>query len=91
MPTDWPMRKMTRAEEPTMTQVKVDEKLVDDAVRLGHHRTQDEAAAAALREYVEKLQPAEDKPKLDPSGLIELFGKIEYWPDYDYKEGRRKR
>jgi hypothetical protein len=74
-----------------VTDVKVDDKLVDDAVRLGNHRSPDEATAAALAAYVKTLQPTSHNPKPDPAGLIELFGKVEYWPDYDYKEGRRKR
>jgi hypothetical protein len=56
--------------------------LVDEARRLGGHRTKKAAVTAALREYVRRRQQVE---------IIKLFGTVEYWPDYDYKVLRRKR
>jgi hypothetical protein len=56
--------------------------LVDEARRLGRHRTKKAAVTAALREYVKRRQQVE---------IIKLFGTVEYWPDYDYKALRRKK
>jgi metal-responsive CopG/Arc/MetJ family transcriptional regulator len=56
--------------------------LIDEARRLGGHRTRKAAVNAALREYVQHRQQAE---------IVKLFGTVEYWPDYNYKALRRKR
>ena len=56
--------------------------LLDEARRLGGHRTKKAAVTAALREYVKRRQQVE---------IIKLFGTVEYWPDYDYKALRRKK
>jgi Arc/MetJ family transcription regulator len=64
-----------------MASVEVDAALLEEAVRLGNHRTKREAATAALREYV-KL-----KLRL---GLLELVGKIDFDPTHDYKTDRRR-
>ena len=60
----------------------IHEALVDEARRLGAHRTKKAAVTAALREYVKRRQQVE---------IIKLFGTVEYWPDYDYKALRRKK
>ncbi len=62
--------------------VTVDDKLVEDARKLGQHETDKEAVDAALEEYVRRRGQLK---------ILELFGTIEYCDDYDYKEGRRKR
>jgi Arc/MetJ family transcription regulator len=62
--------------------VTVDDKLVEDARKLGQHETDKEAVNAALEEYVRRRNQLK---------ILELFGTIDYDPDYDYKEGRRKR
>jgi hypothetical protein len=64
------------------TNVELDPKLMREALRVGKHKTKREAIEAALREYVNKNK--------QPS-IIEMFGKVDYWPDYDYKANRRKR
>ncbi len=62
--------------------VTVDDKLVEDARKLGQHETDKQAVDAALEEYVRRR---------DQLRILELVGKVEYYDDYDYKEGRRKR
>ncbi len=62
--------------------VTVDDKLVEDARKLGQHETDKEAVDAALEEYVRRRGQLK---------ILDLFGTIEYDDDYDYKEGRRKR
>jgi Arc/MetJ family transcription regulator len=63
------------------TNLALDDKLIDEAVKAGNHRTKREAVTAALLEYV-KL-----KRRL---GLLEMVGQVEYDPDYDYKAERRR-
>ncbi len=62
--------------------VTVDDKSVEQARELGQHETDEEAVAAALDEYVRRRGQLK---------ILELFGKVEYYEDYDYKAGRRKR
>lgn len=62
--------------------VAVDEKLIEQARELGQHKTDNEAAAAALEEYVKHRNQLK---------ILELFGKIDYDPDYDYKAERRRK
>ena len=64
-----------------MTQVSLDDKQLEEAVRLGKHKTRAEAAAAALSKYIEDLKR--------PS-ILDLFGKVEFDPAYDYKAERRR-
>jgi Arc/MetJ family transcription regulator len=64
------------------TNLGLDDKLIDEAVRLGKHKTKKEAVTAALREYVRR------KGQLR---ILELFGTINYDPKYDYKAARRSK
>jgi hypothetical protein len=64
-----------------MTTNHVHDALVDEARRLGGHRTKKAAVTAALCEYIKRRKQAE---------IIKLFGTVEYWCDYDYKALRRK-
>jgi Arc/MetJ family transcription regulator len=63
------------------TNLALDDKLIDEAVKAGNHRTKREAVTAALEEYV-KL-----KRRL---GLLEMVGQVDYGPKYDYKAERRR-
>ena len=64
------------------TNVELDPKLMREALRVGKHKTKREAIETALREYVKKsTQPS----------ILEMFGKVDYWPDYDYNASRKKR
>ncbi len=62
--------------------VTVDDKLVEDARKLGKHDTDEEAVAAALEEYIRRCGQLK---------ILELEGTIDYDPDYDYKAERGKR
>lgn len=64
------------------TNIQLDEELIKEAVSLGKHPSKRAAVESALREYVRRRKQME---------IFELAGKIEYFEDYDYKEGRRKR
>jgi Arc/MetJ family transcription regulator len=60
----------------------LDDDLIDEARRLGGHRTKRQAVNEALEEYVSRRKRAE---------VAKIFGQVEWDPDYDYKAERRKR
>jgi Arc/MetJ family transcription regulator len=64
------------------TNLALDDKLIDEAVRLGGHRTKREAVTEALQEYVQRHKQLR---------VLELFGKVEFDPEYDYKKARQRR
>ncbi len=64
------------------TNVKVDEKMVKEAVKLGNFKTKQEAMKVALSEFVQRRNRLR---------ILELGGKIEFRPDWDYKKMRGKR
>ena len=63
------------------TNVKLNEKMVEEAVRLGNFKTKQEALNVALSEFVERRNRLR---------ILELAGKIEFRPDWDYKKMRGK-
>lgn len=65
------------------TNLAIDDQLIEDARRVGKHKTKKAAVTAALREYVQRRRQLE---------ITELFGTIDYDATYDYKAERgRKR
>jgi Arc/MetJ family transcription regulator len=64
------------------TNLALDDRLINEAKRIGKHRTKREAVTAALEEYVRHREQLR---------ILDLQGKIEYEPGYDYKELRRKK
>lgn len=63
------------------TNLAIDDGLIEEARKLGRHRTKREAVTAALDEYVRRRKQVQ---------IMELFGSIDYHPDYDYKSNRRR-
>jgi Arc/MetJ family transcription regulator len=63
------------------TNLDIDEKLLNEAQRLGHHSTKKQAVNTALDEYVKQQKRSQ---------LLALEGQIEYFEDYDYKALRRR-
>ncbi len=61
------------------TNVVLDDKLVEEALKLGHKRTKKELIHDALKEYVDT------RKRLD---LTDLAGKVRFRKDYDYKSMR---
>lgn len=59
-----------------------DQKLLEQAKALGKFKYKTEAVNAALSEYVHRREQ---------SRIIDLFGKIEYDENYDYKKSRRRK
>ncbi len=64
------------------TNLAINDELLDFALQLGGFRSKKDTVNAALEEFIQKRK-AED--------LINLFGKIEYEDDYDYKEMRARK
>jgi hypothetical protein len=63
------------------TILKLDEKMVEEAVKLGNFKTKQEAMSVALAEFVQRRNRLR---------ILELAGKIEFRPDWDYKKMRGK-
>jgi Arc/MetJ family transcription regulator len=63
------------------TNLAIDDKLILEALNIGHHKTKKEAVTTALKEYITHKKQAE---------IIGLFGKIEFDTKYDYKKARKR-
>ena len=62
--------------------IELDNKnLVEEAQSIGHHKTETETVEAALRAYIEIRKR---------NKILDLFGAVEYDPDYDYKVQRQQ-
>jgi hypothetical protein len=65
------------------TKFTIDKKLVEQARRIGNHKTAKEAITAALQEYIRFRRQWR---------ILDDFGTVDFDPTYDYKaEWRRKR
>jgi hypothetical protein len=62
------------------TNLAIDDRLIEEAQKLGCHRTKKDAVTAALDEYISRRKQLE---------IIALFGKIDFDEKYDYKRERR--
>lgn len=60
----------------------IDDKLLEQALRVGGYKTKRETVNEALREFVQIRQRRE---------LVKLFGRIDYDSRYNYKRERRQR
>ena len=63
------------------TNLQLDDRLIERAVKLGKHKTKRAAVTQALKEYVEHL---------DQQKILALFGNVNYDPEFDYKKQRKK-
>ena len=64
------------------TNLHIDSDLLEQAKRLGHHRTKRETVDEALREYIQYRKRLE---------AVAALGTIDFDPDYDYKKMRNAR
>jgi hypothetical protein len=62
------------------TNLAIDDRLIDEARRIGAHGTKKATVTAALQEYIQRRKQVE---------VLKLFGTIDYDPDYDYKKARQ--
>ena len=63
------------------TNLAIDDRLIEEARQVGHHRTKKEAVTAALDEYIRRRKQMQ---------ILDLFDTIDYQEDYDYKANRRR-
>ena len=63
------------------TNLALDDALIESAQALGHHRTKREAVTVALETYIQRLRQQE---------MLDVFGTVEYLPDFDYKQQRQQ-
>ena len=62
------------------TNLNIDDKLLAEAKRVSGLRTKKDTVNQALEEFIQSRKRL---------GILELEGKIDYWPDYDYKKHRK--
>ncbi len=62
------------------TNLAIDDKLIEEALIVGQHRTKKAVVTEALHEYIQRRRQVE---------IIALFGTIEYEADYNYREQRK--
>lgn len=63
------------------TNLSIDDALLSLALRIGGLKTKKDTVNQALKEFIEKRKQKE---------IIELFGKYDPDPGYDYKKGRSR-
>ena len=64
------------------TNLAIDEKLLEEALKIGGHKTKKNAVNEALKEYIMKRKQKD---------ILSVFGKVDFEPSYDYKKGRKVR
>ncbi len=64
-----------------LRELALDDELIREAKDIGRHKTEAEAVTAALQEYIIRRRQQQ---------ITDLFGTIDYDPDYDYKAQRRR-
>jgi hypothetical protein len=62
------------------TNLAIDERLLQEAQKVGGHRTKRETVTVALKEYIQARKQQK---------ILSLFGTIEYEAGYDYKRERK--
>lgn len=63
------------------TNLQIDDKLIQKAVKLGGHKTKKAAVTQALIDYIEQIEQQK---------IVSMFGTVEYEIDYDYKKQRQR-
>ena len=64
------------------TNLALDDRLLDEAVKIGGRRTKKETVTEALTKYIQRRKQAQ---------VVGLFGTVGYDPAYNYKKQRRRR
>ncbi len=64
------------------TPLALDDSLIEGAVKVGNHLTKEEAATAALSEYVQAHKRLE---------ILDWVGKVDYYDDYEPKQLRARK
>ena len=63
------------------TNLALDNDLIEKAKKIGGHKTKKAAVTEALEEYIRRRQQLK---------IVDLFGTIDFEPDYDYKAQRNE-
>jgi hypothetical protein len=63
------------------TNLAIDDKLIEEARLIGKHVTKKGVVTEALLEYIQRRKQIE---------ILDLFHSVDYDPDYDYKEQRKR-
>ena len=63
------------------TNLAIDDRLLEEAQKIGGHKTKKATVTEALEEYIQRRKQ---------SRILSLFGTVEFDPKYDYKKQRRK-
>ncbi|MDY6804883.1 MAG: type II toxin-antitoxin system VapB family antitoxin [Cyanobacteriota bacterium] len=63
-----------------ITNLKIDEKILEEALALSSNLTANLLIEEALREYIQRRKQLR---------VLDLFGTIDYEEDYDYKQQRQ--
>ena len=61
--------------------LNIDDALLQEALELDNQTTVDALVKTALREYIQRRKRRK---------VLDLFGAIDYEPDYDYKQQRQQ-
>jgi Arc/MetJ family transcription regulator len=64
-----------------VTRITIDDRLLEEAQRVGGHRTKKATVTEALQEYIQRRKQAK---------IVSLFGTVEFDPKYDHKKQRRR-
>ena len=63
------------------TNLAIDDRLLDEALRVGGHDTKKATVTEALTEYIQHRKQAR---------VVELFGTVDFDASHDYKRQRRR-
>ena len=63
------------------TNLAIDDNLIEEARKIGGHRTKKDTVTQALLEYIQRHKQVE---------ILDLFGKVDFDPEYDYKAQRQR-
>ncbi len=64
------------------TNLAIEDRLIEQARRIGRHKTKKEAVTAALDEYIRRRKQLR---------ILSLFGTLDWDRAYDYKSERRRK
>lgn len=62
------------------TNLAIDDRLLEYAKNIGKHKTKKAVVTEALEEYIQRRKQSQ---------IVQMFGKVEYEEDYNYKEQRK--
>ena len=61
------------------TNLDIDNRLIEQATKLGGHKTKKAAVTCALLEYIQHIKQEK---------ILDMFGRVNYTCDYNYKKQR---